>query len=64
MITPNLYIGIHLYWFSGKNLPAYEGDIIGAGSIPGLARSTGRGNGNPLQYCLENSWSHRGSGMT
>ena len=26
------------------------------GSIPGLARSPGEGNGNPLQYpCLENS---------
>ena len=29
-----------------------EGD---AGSIPGLERSPGEGNGNPLQYaCLEN----------
>ena len=29
-----------------------EGDL---GSIPGLGRSTGEGNGNPLQYsCLEN----------
>ena len=26
------------------------------GSIPGLGRSAGEGNGNPLQYsCLENS---------
>ena len=26
------------------------------GSIPGLGRSSGEGNGNPLQYsCLENS---------
>ena len=26
------------------------------GSIPGLGRSTGEGNGNPLQYsCLENA---------
>ena len=33
-----------------KNLPA--GDL---GSIPGLGRSPGGGNGNPLQYsCLEN----------
>ena len=33
-----------------KNLPA--GD---SGSIPGLGRSPGEGNGNPLQYsCLEN----------
>ena len=36
-----------------KNLPADAGE---AGSIPGLGRSPGVGNGNPLQYsCLENS---------
>ena len=36
-----------------KNPSASEGD---AGSIPGLGRSPGEGNGNPLQYsCLENS---------
>ena len=31
------------------------GDTGNAGSIPGLGRSPGEGNGNPLQYsCLEN----------
>ena len=35
-----------------KNLPANVGDM---GSIPGLGRSPGEGNGNPLQYsCLGN----------
>ena len=35
-----------------KNLPATVED---AGSIPGLGRSPGEGNGNPLQYsCLGN----------
>ena len=35
-----------------KNPPATAGDT---GSIPGLGRSSGEGNGNPLQYsCLEN----------
>ena len=35
-----------------KNPPANTGD---AGSIPGLGRSPGGGNGNPLQYsCLGN----------
>ena len=35
-----------------KNLPANAGDM---GMIPGLGRSTGEENGNPLQYsCLEN----------
>ena len=39
-----------------KNLPANAGDTEDSGSIPGLGRSTGEGNGNPLQYpCLENS---------
>ena len=39
-----------------KNLPTNTGDIREAGSIPGLGRSPGEGNGNPLQYsCLENS---------
>ena len=38
-----------------KNLPANAGDIRDAGSIPGLGRFPGKGNGNQLQYsCLEN----------
>ena len=38
-----------------KNLPADGGDRRDAGSIPGLGRSHGGGNGNPLQYaCLGN----------
>ena len=38
-----------------KNPPANAEDIRDAGSIPGLGRSLGVGNGNPLQYsCLEN----------
>ena len=35
-----------------KNLPANAGDV---GSIPGLGRSPGGGNGNPLQWILENA---------
>ena len=39
-----------------KNLPASAGDARDVGLIPGLGRSPGVGNGNPLQYsCLENS---------
>ena len=35
-----------------KNLPASAGDV---GSVPGLGRSPGEGNDNPLQYsCLGN----------
>ena len=38
-----------------KNPPANAGDIRDSGSIPGLGRSPGEGNDNPLQYsCLEN----------
>ena len=35
-----------------KNLTANAGDTV---SVPGSGRSSGEGNGNPLQYfCLEN----------
>ena len=38
-----------------RNLPADAGDTRDAGSIPGLGKSPGEGNGNPPQYsCLEN----------
>ena len=38
-----------------KNSPANAGDLRDTGSIPGLGRSPGEGNGNTLQYsCLEN----------
>ena len=38
-----------------KNLPANDGDTIGADLVLGLERSPGGGNDNPLQYsCLEN----------
>ena len=39
-----------------KNLPAIAEDARDTDLIPGLGRSPGVGNGNPLQYsCLENS---------
>ena len=56
-----------------NNPPANTGDM---GSIPGLGRSPGEGNGNPLQdSCPENlhrhrsfagcsSWGRKESGMT
>ena len=38
-----------------KNPPANAGDTEDAGLIPGLGKSSGVGNDNPLQYsCLEN----------
>ena len=40
------------WWLSGKKFASNAGDLA---LIPGLGRSPGEGNGNPLQYsCLEN----------
>ena len=40
----------------GSEVKAYACNAGDLGSIPGLGRSPGEGNGNPLQYsCLENS---------
>ena len=37
-----------------KNLPVSAEEVRDVGLIPGLGRSPGRGQGNPLQYsCLE-----------
>ena len=42
-------------WVSGKESTFSAGDARERGSIPGLERSPGVGNVNPLQYsCLEN----------
>ena len=56
------YIQIHTHTQASQmvlvvqNLPADAGDIRDTGSVPGLGRSPGEGNDNPLQYsCLENS---------
>ena len=51
------YIYLYLLGFpggsDGKVSACSTGDL---GSFPGLRRSPGEGNGNPLQYsCLENS---------
>ena len=40
----------------GSDSKASACNVGDPGSIPGLGRSPGEGNGNPLQYsCLENS---------
>ena len=54
--SPHMSLSQEILWdFPGgsvvKNLPANARDM---GSIPGLGRFPGEGNGNPLQYsCLE-----------
>ena len=43
------------WWLSGKESAWNTGDVGDPGSIPGLGRCPGEGNGNPLQYsCLGN----------
>ena len=42
-------------WFSGKESTCQAGHTRDAGLIPGLVRSPGEANANPLQYsCLGN----------
>ena len=43
----------------GKGSACSTGDL---GSIPGLGRSSGEGNGNPLQYPLLENLMDRGAG--
>ena len=49
-----VFLNTCVFWLSGKQSVVVN--IAGdAGSIPGLGRFPGRGNGNPLQYaCLGN----------
>ena len=53
--------GVYIGFPSGlvvKNPPTNTGDT---GSIPGSGRSTGEGNGNPLQYCCLKNPMDRGA---
>ena len=44
------------HWLSSKESACSAGDTGDMGSIPGLGRPLGEGNGNPFQYsCLENT---------
>ena len=60
-----LYIHLHIKWASQvavvvKNLPANAGDTTDRGSIPGLGRSPGEGDGNLFQYsCLGKPYAQR-----
>ena len=62
MINIHLIFGwvVQFYGFPGgtviKNPPANAEDARDTDLIPGLGRSPGKENGNPLQYsCLKNS---------
>ena len=48
----------------GSDSKASAGNARDSGSIPGLGRSPGEGNGNILQYsCLENSMMEEAGGL-
>ena len=47
-----------------KNVPANAGDAGDMGLIPGLGRSLGAGNGNPLQYSFLDEFMDRGAWWT
>jgi len=46
-ISPKVNYFFALWWLSGKESACHAGDL---GSVPGLGRSLGEGNGHPLQY--------------
>ena len=53
--SPGKIVGVGSSVRNVKNPPGNAEDLRDMGSIPGLGRSPGEGNGNPLQYsCLEN----------
>ena len=64
-LEPDIYSDLTIFlltmglpwWLSGKESACNAGD---PGSIPGLGRSPGKGNSNPLQYsCLGNTMERR-----
>ena len=50
------------WWLSGKKSTLNAGDIVDSGSVPGLERSPGEENGNPLQYFCLGNLMDRGAG--
>ena len=52
---PSFLRNLHIIFPGGSEVKASDSIVGDLGSIPGLGRSPGDGNGNPLQYsCLEN----------
>ena len=51
----NHILSLSLYFPGGSDAKASAYNAGDLGSVPGLGRAPGEGNGNPLQYsCLEN----------
>ena len=57
----DMYFSVSQVALVVKNPPANAGDIRDAGSIPGLGRSPGEENGNPLQYSCQVNPMDRGA---
>ena len=54
-----LFVWVSYWWGfpGGSEVKVFACNVGDLGSIPGLGRSPGGGNGNPLQYsCLEIPW--------
>ena len=59
-----MYIRASLVAQLAKNPPANAGDKRDLGSIPGLGRSPGEGNGNPLSILAwEIPWTEESGGL-
>ena len=55
IIAANTYLDFTMSKAGGSDGKASACSVGEPGSIPGLGKSPGEGNGNPLQYaCLEN----------
>ena len=72
-MTNQLSLSLHKNFPGGSDGKVSVYNVGDLGSIPGLGRFSGEGNGNPLQYsCLENSmdigarcpWGHKESDTT
>ena len=68
-----MYLSLKLYMFIVKNVGFPDGSVVknlpvnaeDTSLIPGLGRSPGKGNGNPLWYsCLENPTNRGASWVT
>ena len=55
MMLREMYHSLTIHFRGGSEVKASACNTGNLGLIPGLGRSLGEGNGNPLQYsCLEN----------
>ena len=64
IVTLSLSLSLSLRFPGGsvvKNPPTNAGDTRELGLVPGLGRSPGEGNGNPLQYSCQEKPMDRGS---